>query len=144
MLEIQLIDKPCLKSTTRRLTEWSITALAWLLWSYLFQPILNLVPWLLGIHFFYTEVIEKLSREAYYVLLLQLLLLVFVILFVILGWGYYNYVFFGQHELRRTASAASKEDLARCFHLNSETVNALQISKEIRWSGLVEQSPDKT
>ncbi len=136
--DIQLIDRPELKSISRQVTEWSVTAIMWLLWSYLFLPLLNLIPWVLGIHFFYTEVVEKLSPEAYYMIFLRLLLLIFIVLFIIIAWGYYNYLVFGQQELRRTAAVASREDLARCFRLSSRTVASLQNSKEIRWSGPVQ------
>ena len=107
--------------------------LVWALWLYLFLPLLNIILWLLGIHFFYVEVLEK----AGYLQLLNLfykmgwsILVVFAVLRL---WGYYNYRRFGKKDRRKFVSATTAEQLSGLFNLPPEQIVELQSKKEVIW-----------
>jgi biofilm PGA synthesis protein PgaD len=135
MSEIQIIDNPKLKGFLQTLTEWTFTAVMWGLWVYLFLPVLNMVLWLLGIHYFYVEVIEK----GGYLLLLTLLRdtgASLVAIFVVLrAWGYYNYVRFGKRSRRKAVSETTVEELAGFLQLPTDAISDLQGVREVIWTG---------
>jgi len=133
MPEIKIVNNTKLKSFLRNVSEWSFTTLVWALWLYLFLPLLNIILWLLGIHFFYVEVLEK----AGYLQLLNLfykmgwsILVVFAVLRL---WGYYNYRRFGKKDRRKFVSATTVEQLSGHFNLPPGQIIELQSKKEVIW-----------
>ena len=89
----------------------------WGLWLYLFLPLVNIILWLLGIHYFFVEVIEK----AGYLILLDLLkntgLSILVVFGVIRIWGVYNYLRFGKKERRRNVSITPTHQISAFFQM---------------------------
>ncbi|MBW1732164.1 MAG: poly-beta-1,6-N-acetyl-D-glucosamine biosynthesis protein PgaD [Deltaproteobacteria bacterium] len=133
MPEVEIIDNPKLRSVFRDIGEWGFTTFMWALWVYLFLPVLNLILWLLGAHFFFVEIVKK-GGFSEMVELVKRLGLAVVVVFVILRlWGYYNYVKFGKKDRRRSSQETHLEDLAQHFSLSAEEVQALQQKKEIFW-----------
>jgi biofilm PGA synthesis protein PgaD len=135
MSEIQIIDNPKLKGFLQTLTEWTFTTVMWALWIYLFLPLLNMVLWLLGIHYFYLEVIEKGGYMHLLGLLRDTGISLFVILVLLRAWGHYNYVRFGKRNRRKDVSETTVEELAGFFQLPTEVISDLQGAGEVTWSG---------
>jgi biofilm PGA synthesis protein PgaD len=105
----------------------------WAFWIYLFLPLVNLVLWLVGIRFFYIEVIEK----AGYLELLNLLGKVgwaIIVVFLILRlWGLYNYRRFGRRERRKSLPVDTLKKLAEHFEVQPDKIIQMQSNKEIVW-----------
>ena len=133
MPEIEIIDNPKLRSFIRNIGEWSFTTLMWGLWIYLFLPLLNVILWLLGFHFFYVKVIEK----GGYIQLLNLLgkmgLAVLFIFGTLRLWGHYNYIRFGKKNRRKSVSPTTADQLSEFFNLPRDQVLEMQSKKEVVW-----------
>lgn len=133
MPQIKIIDKPSFKSLPRKVAEWSFTTFMWALWLYLLLPLMNIVLWLLGFHYFFVEVVEK----AGYLTLLGLLKKTGISVLVVFGairiWGHYNYLRFRKKERRKTVSAATTQQLSEFFQISQEHVLRLQSEKEVVW-----------
>lgn len=133
MPEIEIINNTKLKSFLRNVSEWSFTTLVWALWLYLFLPLLNIILWLLGIHFFYVEVIEKAGYLQLLNLFTKMGWSILVVFAVLRFWGYYNYLRFGKKDRRKFVSSTTAEQLSGLFNLPPEQIVELQSKKEVTW-----------
>jgi len=133
MPEIKIIDKPKLKSFLRDVTEMSFTSIMWGLWLYLFLPLLNFVLWLLGIRYFYIEVIEKAGYKELINLLGKVGWLILVVFLILRLWGYYNYRRFGKRDKRKSLPSNADKEMAEYFQIPLDLVLDLQLSKEVVW-----------
>jgi biofilm PGA synthesis protein PgaD len=133
MPEIEIIDKPKLKSFLRKITEMSFTSLMWGFWLYLFLPLLNLVLWLMGIRYFYIEVIELTGYKGLINLLFKIGWVILSVFLILRLWGYYNYWRFGKRERRKSLPSGTFEKLAEYFQVPLEQIQDIQSRKEVVW-----------
>ena len=133
MPEIKIIHNAKLKSFPRNVSEWSFTMLVWALWLYLFLPLFNIILWLLGIHLFYEEVIEKAGYLQLLSLFTKMGWSILVVFAVLRLWGYYNYLRFGKKDRRKFVSSTTVEQLSGHFNLPPEQIIELQSKKEVTW-----------
>jgi biofilm PGA synthesis protein PgaD len=133
MPEIEIIDKPKLKSFLRKITELSFTSLMWGLWFYLFLPLLNLVLWVLGIRYFYIEVFELGGYKGLINLLLKAGWVILTVFLVMRFWGLYNYWRFGKRERRKNLPSETFEQTVEYFQVSPEQIQQVQSSKEVVW-----------
>jgi len=133
MPEIEIIDKPKLKSFLRKITEMSFTSLMWGFWLYLFLPLLNLVLWLMGIRYFYIEVIELTGYNGLINLLFKIGWVILSVFLILRLWGYYNYWRFGKRERRKSLPSGTFEKLAEYFQVPLEQIQDIQSRKEVVW-----------
>jgi poly-beta-1,6-N-acetyl-D-glucosamine biosynthesis protein PgaD len=133
MPEIKIIHNAKLKSFPRNVSEWSFTMLIWALWLYLFLPLFNIILWLLGIHLFYEEVIEKAGYLQLLSLFTKMGWSILVVFAVLRLWGYYNYLRFRKKDRRKFVSSTTVEQLSVHFNLPPEQIIELQSKKEVTW-----------
>lgn len=133
MPEIEIIDKPKLKSFLRKIAELSFTSLMWGVWLYLFLPLLNLILWLMGIRYFYIEVIELAGYKGLMNLLLKTGWVILGVFLILRLWGYYNYWRFGKKERRKSLPTGTSEKMAEYFQVSPEQIQDIQSSKEVVW-----------
>ena len=107
--------------------------LVWALWLYLFLPLFNIILWLLGIHLFYEEVIEKAGYLQLLSLFTKMGWSILVVFAVLRLWGYYNYLRFGKKDRRKFVSSTTVEQLSGHFNLPPEQIIELQSKKEVTW-----------
>ncbi len=131
--EIEVIENPSLRSIPRIIGEWGVTVLIWAFWVYLLSPLLSLGLWLLGIHFFYREVVVSAGYVEFFVLVRKLGLVVMSVFLLLRFWGLYNYWFFGRRNRRNQVEETSFESLSRIFRLPVKVITELQDNKEIYW-----------
>ncbi|MFQ5585725.1 MAG: poly-beta-1,6-N-acetyl-D-glucosamine biosynthesis protein PgaD [Thermodesulfobacteriota bacterium] len=134
MADIEIIDKPGLKSTVRKLSEMSVTSFIWLLWLYLFLPIVNILLWIVGVSTFYQELIVKTGYLHFLGLLNKMGLTVLVVFIIMRAWGYYNYRRFGKRNKRKSVPNVTPEELSEIFGLTPEEIVALRTRQEISFS----------
>lgn len=128
--DIEIREKPELKSVLRNITEMSITTGIWVIWSYLLLPIINLVLWVVGFKTIYMQFESAAYREL--LLLLERLGLVVLVVFAVLQlWGFYNYHMFGKRNRRKEHSFDAVSELSQYFGLSPEQVADMQSKKEI-------------
>jgi poly-beta-1,6-N-acetyl-D-glucosamine biosynthesis protein PgaD len=133
MAEIEIIDKPNLKTFLRNITELSFTSIMWAFWLYLLLPLLNILIWFLGIRYFYFEVIKLAGYRELLNLLVRTGWVIIVVFLVLRLWGYYNYRRFGRRERRRSLPPDGREKMTAYFQVPLEKIEDIQSSKEIVW-----------
>lgn len=111
----KIIDEPTLKSPFRYLVEGSVTLFLWSVWVYWISPLVTALLWFLGIQLFQRELITKAGIEEFLDIVKTGGLLVLCITLVMIGWVYYNYLWFLKRGERRgnTAERADDEALVR-------------------------------
>jgi poly-beta-1,6-N-acetyl-D-glucosamine biosynthesis protein PgaD len=137
---IAILDFPDLKGALRNMGEWSFTTFMWILWGYLFLPLLNILLWLIGVGHFYATIIVEAHYHDVMAMARQTGWLVIVVFLLLRGWGLYNYYRFGKSERRISVSPASTRQLAEFFGVAEDTVLQLRDQKEVIWEGCYERS----
>jgi biofilm PGA synthesis protein PgaD len=127
-------DNPSLRSFLRRTTEWSITSILWIIWIYLFLPLMSLILWLVGLPYIYRTLFQEEVVQQFFELLGRIGWVVLIIFVVLRGWGLYNYYMFGRRNRRKQHTVVTIDDISRHFNMTPDEVRALQGRKEIVWT----------
>ncbi|MCP3676033.1 MAG: poly-beta-1,6-N-acetyl-D-glucosamine biosynthesis protein PgaD [Deltaproteobacteria bacterium] len=134
MPQIYIIDKPDLKSKGRKLSEMSITTFIWLLWLWLFLPVINTLLWMVGAQTFYHTLIVDTGYIDFFTLARRMGLTVIVVFIIMRVWGYYNYWRFGRRNKRKNLPDATPAKISEIFRLSPDEIVTLQASKEVTFS----------
>ena len=136
MSVIEIEDNPRLRSAMRTTIEWSFTTLMWVLWIYLFLPLVSLVLWVVGLRYIYNSLFEQSALVHLMSLMSRMGWAVLIIFIVLRGWGYYNYYVFGRRNRRQHREPLDNSLLCRHFGLSESKIEDLQSQKEIEWEPL--------
>ena len=139
MNEIGIEEKSEYRSRLRNVLEWLFTTAMWALWIYLFLPLLTLILWWTGAHYFYTSLYRQTGLEHLVDLGVRLGWFVVIVVAAMRGWGLYNYYMYGRADRRRQAASVSAQDMGAHFGLNPDEVVELQNKKEITWAPLYDE-----
>ena len=137
---IRIIDNPDLKTVLRNMGEWSFTTFMWILWVYLFFPLINILLWIFGGHRFYLTVVEEAHYRDVIAMFQNMGGFVLIVFLILRAWGYYNYHRFGKRERRKASLPTSAKQMGELFYLTEAEVVALQHQKEVVWERLYEKS----
>jgi len=129
----EVIDLGKLKSKYRIFLESVITITFWWVFFYLLFPLITLVFWLLGVHLLFVELIGNEGYMALIRLLKNSGLLTFFIMFIILGWAYYNYFWFRIRGERRNKQVkiCFDEDFAKLYNIDIETLREAKTRRSL-------------
>jgi len=130
---ITIIDNPKLLTLPRIVGEWGVTTVMWLFWIYLLLPVISILLWMLGIHFFYQEVVYKAGYKHFLILCKNLGLTILIVFIILRAWGYYNYLAFGKRNRRKVVRSTNPAELGELFNLSPDEVLYCQARKEITW-----------
>ncbi len=112
-----IIENPELQTPQQRYVFAAITFLFWILWFYLWIPIISLLAWLFGAERFYKAMIVHSGLDT----LLELLGLYSVVILimgaVLAGWAWYNQIRFRSREKRRASPVVAAEEMRTFFLL---------------------------
>jgi poly-beta-1,6-N-acetyl-D-glucosamine biosynthesis protein PgaD len=133
MAEIKIKDNPDLKGILRNLTEMSFTTMMWAFYAYLLLPVLNVVLWMLGIRYFYVEIVENVDYKELLNLFNKMGWTILVVFGIMRTWGYYNYQRFGKRNRRKAMPYNNIEQLSNYFQIPVQTILHLQSKKEVTW-----------
>ena len=124
--EISLvIDRPDLQTWQQRSLYGLITLLLWVLWVYLWTPLLSLLAWVLGIRIFVVEMLLPANMTYVQELFLygQVVLLMVV---VMLAWSRYNIWRFRDNERRTHQPSLTPEDEAAYYGVDPALIHQLR------------------
>jgi poly-beta-1,6-N-acetyl-D-glucosamine biosynthesis protein PgaD len=128
-----IIDKPEFKSPLRYLFEGSFTLALWALWVYWILPIFTLLIWIAGIQLFRYEIFIKGGLEELINILKNGGRIVLFITLIMLGWTYYNYLWFLRRGERRNKSEliTFDKDIAQFFNVDVDLLKQLKKQNRI-------------
>jgi poly-beta-1,6-N-acetyl-D-glucosamine biosynthesis protein PgaD len=133
MPEIEIRDKPKLRSFSRNITEMTFTSFVWGIWLYLLLPVVNIIMWILGFKFIKISVIEQVGYKEFFDLMSKMGWTVLIVFLILRVWGYYNYHRFGKRGRRKESPPVTIEQLAEHYRIPVHEIMTMQGQKEIDW-----------
>ncbi|WP_376697323.1 poly-beta-1,6-N-acetyl-D-glucosamine biosynthesis protein PgaD [Wenzhouxiangella sp. EGI_FJ10305] len=126
----EIIYRPDLQPSGRRALFSAITLVAWILWFYLFMPLLSLGAWWFGVESFRHYMLDP-ERSGYLLTLTAYAIVVAVTALVIIGWSRYNQVRFSGPDRRHHMPPVTNEMIQEKFQLDAEMLQRVQKAKAI-------------
>jgi biofilm PGA synthesis protein PgaD len=117
----------------QHVTEVTITAFFWAAWLYLVMPLLSLLLWFVGIHFFVEEMIARGGYEALLGELGHYGLVILGMCTVIGLWVGWNRQHYGAHNLRiHQPPPVNPDELAEYGRLSRGELDTAQAARHLR------------
>jgi biofilm PGA synthesis protein PgaD len=105
------------------------TGFIWLVYSYLWAPLISLVAWLLGFEFAYDVMVRAGGFETLKELIWFYSIVVAIIFVVVAGWSTINRRRFAGHDRRQTINSVPDTEIAAFFGIGDEQLAALRESR---------------
>jgi biofilm PGA synthesis protein PgaD len=128
------INVPELLSRRRRLSDAFVTGLMWLVYTYLWAPLVSLIAWLLGFEFAYDVMIRSGGLQGLKQVLAWYGLMLGCIVIVVTCWSLVNRLRFSGRERRKGASTVDDHALASAFGVELSALKELRNSRVARLS----------
>lgn len=125
-----IFNRPDLQDTRQRWLHWTLTLLAWVVWVYLWLPLITLVSWYLGLRIFVREIVVPDAATMLSTGIIYLGVVAFMAL-VLIGWSRYNLKRFGGEDRRQHPEHVSDEAVRRYFGVASETLGVLRARRSM-------------
>ncbi len=126
-----IIDRPNMKSNSLVVGERIITALFWGFWFYLWLPLFSVLAWLLGIKFFYRQMVELGGFTGFIEQINVFGGGIVLICGAIGSWSYYNYLRFSDSTRRNKILNIDLEKLATSLNVTERQFAEIQQAKRI-------------
>ena len=126
-----IIETPDLQGLRQRYAYALITLVFWILWFYLWIPVISLVAWLLSADVFYREMILLDGLRGLADLLGWYGLVITVIVVFYSAWALYNQVRFRGRNRRRKQAEVEPLELADDFNIEPALILPLQEAKRL-------------
>ena len=119
-----IIDRPSLQTARQRIVYGSVTLVFWVLWIYLWLPIIALIGWGLGFHLAYEEMVIKHGFDALKAMLSTYMIVVAYLGGSLLAWAYYNFVRFHGVVRRLQRDPVTSAEESRYYHIEPAVLSA--------------------
>ena len=120
------INAPELLSRRRRLSDAFVTGLMWVVYTYLWAPLLSLVAWILGFEFAYDVMIRSGGIHGLKQVLVWYGIMLACICIVVIGWSQINRLRFSGDERRKGTAIADDGALASAFDVEPSVLRKLR------------------
>jgi biofilm PGA synthesis protein PgaD len=128
------INVPEMLSRRRRLSDAFVTGLMWLVYTYLWAPLVSLVAWILGFEFAYDVMIRSGGIQGLKRVLVWYGIMLGCIIAVVTCWSLVNRLRFSGHERRKRAAIVDDQALAGAFGIEISGLHKLRKSRVARLS----------
>ncbi|TVR62874.1 MAG: poly-beta-1,6-N-acetyl-D-glucosamine biosynthesis protein PgaD [Gemmatimonadales bacterium] len=120
-----IIERPDLQPPGQRVAYRVVTAIAWVVWGYLWLPLITLLAWFLGVRRFIREVVVPeqsflLATGFVYIVVILTLAATLVV------WSRYNLARFGGRERRQHPPPLPREEMESYFELSEGVLDTLR------------------
>lgn len=126
-----IIESPDLQELRQRYAFAALTFVFWVVWFYLWTPLVSLVAWLFGFELLYDQMILYDGLRALRELLGWYALVIFLLGFSLGSWAWYNMKRFGDRDKRRQAPAVTPSEVAGHFGLPEEDLAAIKAAHRV-------------
>jgi len=129
-----IIESPHLQTALQKYSHAFITFFFWMLWVYLWSPIITMLFWALGFHQLYHHMV---LLEGYHGLAGKLLTYMAIILaigFIQVAWAKYNQFRFRGKEKRNFQPRVSSSALFDYFNVDKSKINTFQKGQVLKLS----------
>ncbi len=126
-----IIESPKLQTLKHRFSSSLVTLIFWVAWFYLWQPVISLLAWSVGVKMFYDHMIGLGGVKGFFQLLLIYILALVVIGLVFFSWAYYNNRRFKNKKRRGRTWKISFMNLGERYEFTGEQVLHCKASRRL-------------
>ncbi len=126
-----IIENPSLQSLSQRYGWFSVTFLFWLIYVYLWLPLLSLFAWWLGYKTFIHHMIELNGQVGFFNVLGFYLVVITSLTISLVGWARLELMRFRDKSQRLKPEPISVKDAADFYHLDVATLKLLQENRNV-------------
>ena len=126
-----IIDRPELQTPQQRYIFSMLTLVFWIIWFYLWLPLLSLFAWLLGFEYFYENMIRLNGLEGLLDLIGWYGLVIGASALLLVFWSAYNLSRFQGKNKRTTSIRVTEEQMAEFFHIDKSGLQICHHEKRI-------------
>lgn len=126
-----IIDRPSLQSSSQRMIYPIVTFAFWILWLYIWLPLVSLIAWGFGVQLFYDEMILESGLDAFLNLAGTYAVIIALLGTSLLSWALYNWGRFRNKERRNVSEKLGSEKIAEYFHVNKDELTVWQGASRI-------------
>lgn len=126
-----IIENPELQTPQQRYAFAAITLLFWILWFYLWIPIISLLAWLFGAERFYRAMIVHSGLDTLLELLGLYSIIILIMGVILSGWAWYNQIRFRGREKRRASPTVTLEETGSFYALRPEQLDLARYAKHV-------------
>jgi biofilm PGA synthesis protein PgaD len=126
-----IINRPELQSPLQRVTTRGITLVFWMIWIYLWLPLISLAAWLAGIRLFREHMLDNDGYKALFSDMHEYALVIAFIAIVLIGWARYNLVRFRGEDNRKTSIHADLASQAQRFNIPPQQLRDWQETRRL-------------
>jgi len=126
-----IINRPELQSPLQRITTRGITFVFWVIWIYLWLPLISLVAWLVGIQLFREHMLDNDGYQALFNDMNKYALTIAFIAIVLIGWARYNLLRFRDKENRKASKRVDLATQAQYFKIEAQQLRHWQDAKRL-------------
>ncbi|WP_353144311.1 poly-beta-1,6-N-acetyl-D-glucosamine biosynthesis protein PgaD [Acinetobacter pragensis] len=129
LLELpEYIDKP--EYVRRKSAGYGLMAIGWVIWMWLFLPVLTLLFWWFEGTVVYTQVVEQ-TQPMTSISVLKLMVCIGIFISALFIWASYNWVRFHGEDRRQSPENIDDAGLARSFNIQPHEIVQMRQSKNI-------------
>jgi biofilm PGA synthesis protein PgaD len=126
-----IINRPDLLSRRKRAMFSGITLIAWVVWFYLFLPLISAVAWWAGAELFASYMLDP-DERTYLMTLLFYVIGIATAGLVIFSWSRYNQLRFQGHDRRAPMPAVTDAMIQARFRVDAESLHQIHNSQIMR------------
>ncbi len=126
-----ILNSPSMQTLWQRYSSIIITFAFWVMWFFLWVPVITAIAWYQGIHLAYFEMFEMDGFKAVIADFFVFLKIVMLLGGSLAIWAGYNFFRFRGKERRKAVKPVSVEDLAVFFEMDVELLKQRQQEKMI-------------
>ncbi len=126
-----ILNSPSMQTLWQRYSSFIITFAFWVLWFFLWIPVITAIAWYQGIHLAYFEMFEMNGLKAVIADFFAFLKIVTLLGGSLAIWASYNFIRFKGKERRKAAKPVTIEELATFFDIDVKLLKQRQQQKMI-------------
>ena len=119
-----IISRPDLQTLRQKYAFAFLTFLFWLIWFYLWLPLISLLAWLFGVEIIYEHMVVLQGFHGLIDLLGWYMLVILLMGTVLLCWSWYNLRRFRGKSKRLHVDTVSTRQLAEFFNVDTHSIDA--------------------
>lgn len=113
-----------------KIAGYGLMAFGWMVWMWLFSPILTVVFWGIEGQVAYEQIVLH-RNERIDLSLVTLVFLIVIFILFLYAWASYNWIRFRGKEKRQSPQPVERGALAQSFDIQPTDIDALQFSQNI-------------
>ncbi len=129
-----IINAPSMQSLWQKYSSAMITFVFWVLWFFLWIPVITAVAWYFGFEIMYFEMFEMSGYKAVIRSFIYFLIIVALLGGTLATWAGYNYYRFKGKDKRSTPTQISTAQQAEFLHMQESQLSLYQNSQLINVS----------